>query len=516
MHLFLVAALCSLVCGRSLRHVGRGDFSQELKRSLNFNGCYGQHCHHNKTNPIPHNNKTAQFYVDGSAIPNVTFDIGPSYAGLLPISSEPNSSELFFWFFPSSNPFASDEILIWLNGGPGCSSLEGLLQEIGPFLWQYGTFRPVQNPWAWTDLTNVVFVEQPAGTGFSQKRGTPTATSEEETSAQFLGFWKNFIDTFSLHNRKIFIAGESYAGYYVPYIADAMHNETDPTYFNVDSILFYDPVVSTEIVQTDIPAVAFVEFWEHLFAFNETFMTHLRTQSRECGYDEYLATALTYPPKGPLPPPPSANNPACRLWDEISNAAVLVNPCWDVYQVATTCPLLWDVLGFPGSIPYLPGGTDVYFNRSDVQKAINAPQMEWAECSSGVLDTDTSLPSSFKVLPRIIPKNNRTIIGHGLLDFILLANGTRMAIQNMTFGGKQGFETPPEKWEEFFVPYHEQGALSTIAGAGVMGAWVEERGLTYVEVTLSGHMVPQYAPSAAWRQVEYLLGRIDGLGEGGK
>jgi carboxypeptidase D len=55
----------------------------------------------------------------------VTFDIGESYAGLMPISNKTNASELYFWFFPSANPAAEKEILIWLNGGPGCSSLEG-------------------------------------------------------------------------------------------------------------------------------------------------------------------------------------------------------------------------------------------------------------------------------------------------------------------------------------------------------------------------------------------------------
>lgn len=162
---------------------------------------------------IEQNANTTKFKVNGKNLPFVDFNVGESYAGLLPISDKADVSELFFWFYPSNNPSADDEILIWLNGGPGCSSLEGILQENGPFIWQYGTYRPVQNPYTWVNLTNVVWVEQPAGTGFSMKKGTPAATNEIEVAEQFLGFWKNFVDTFGLHNRKVYIAGESYAGY---------------------------------------------------------------------------------------------------------------------------------------------------------------------------------------------------------------------------------------------------------------------------------------------------------------
>jgi carboxypeptidase D len=78
----------------------------------------------------------------------------------MPISNKTKSPELYFWFFPSSNPLAEKEITIWLNGGPGCSSLEGLFQENGPVLWQYGVLKPIPNPWSWTNLTNMVWVEQ--------------------------------------------------------------------------------------------------------------------------------------------------------------------------------------------------------------------------------------------------------------------------------------------------------------------------------------------------------------------
>ena len=92
---------------------------------------------------------------------------------------------------------------------PGCSSLEGFLQENGPFLWQYGTYKPIANPWGWHHLTNIVWVEQPVGTGFST--GNVTATDEEDVARQFMGWFKNFVDTFGMQGYKVYITGESYA-----------------------------------------------------------------------------------------------------------------------------------------------------------------------------------------------------------------------------------------------------------------------------------------------------------------
>jgi carboxypeptidase D len=129
-----------------------------------------------------------------------------------------------------------------LNGGPGCSSLGGLLQENGPFLWQEGTYRPTPNPYSWVNLTNMVWVDQPAGTGFSP--GPPTVNSEEDVANQFKDFFKRFVDTFDLHGRKVYITGESYAGQYIPYIASGMLDENDTTYFNVNVIQINDPSIN--------------------------------------------------------------------------------------------------------------------------------------------------------------------------------------------------------------------------------------------------------------------------------
>lgn len=120
------------------------------------------------------------------------------------------------------------------------------MQENGPFLWQSGTYKPLPNPYSWTNLTNVVYVDQPAGTGFSP--GPSTVTDEKGVAAQFKSWFKHFSDTFDLHGRKIYLTGESYAGQYIPYIASAMLDEEDEKYFNVKGIQINDPSINDDSV----------------------------------------------------------------------------------------------------------------------------------------------------------------------------------------------------------------------------------------------------------------------------
>lgn len=96
----------------------------------------------------------------------------------------------------------------------------------------------------------------------------------------------------------------------------------------------------------------------------------------------------------------------------------------------------------------------------------------------------------------------------------------------MTWNGKQGFQTAPSSEYNFYVPYHQslgdilyeieyQPFPTTpqydVAGAGLLGTTHTERGLTFVTVTHAGHEIPQYVPGAAYRQLEFLLGRIPSL-----
>lgn len=182
---------------------------------------------------------------------------------------------------------------------------------------------------------------------------------------------------------------------------------------------------------------------------------------------------------------------------------------------------------------YSPPGAQVYFNRTDVQTAINAPHVEWFQCTRnnvfGFGDpnsnrSDTSpAPAQSEVLRRVIEHTNNTIIGVGRLDYILPPNGTLFALQNTTWNGKQGFQKYPQD-RDFYVPFHEEYNGGRLSEAGTVGQWGYERGVTYYEVQLAGHELPGYSAGSGYRVIELLLKRIKDLGskqgfttqEGGK
>ncbi|KII95995.1 hypothetical protein PLICRDRAFT_97584 [Plicaturopsis crispa FD-325 SS-3] len=452
------------------------------------------------------NPAAAQFFVDGTTLPDVNFDAGPSWSGLLPISSDPNETrKLFFWFWPTNNASNTDDLIFWTNGGPGCSSLEGLLQENGPISWSWGQSGPIPNQWSWTNLSHVLWVEQPVGTGFSQ--GTPNITNDDELAEQLTGFLGQFLDIFSeLKGKNFYTTGESYAGFYVPYIANWIYEHPGSVDLNLKGMWIADPSLSYDVVQDEIPALRFVQANRNVFPFTSAFMAQLQNISDTCGYTDYLDKFVTYPPAGQLPLPNGtagtfSATPACRIHSMIERAIGELNPAFDVYRVTEQWPVTWSVLGFPRATQEF-----IYFNRTDVQDAIHAPHVNWEICSDGSVYVnattgravnDQSIPSTLSVLPNVIEKSERTVIIHGLADFILLAEGTRIAIQNMTWNGAQGFQTPIEP-ESF-----------SVANMGTYGNMHIERNLTYVEFYFSGHMTPQFVPWAAFQTISYLLGRQD-------
>ena len=152
-----------------------------------------------------------------------------SHSGFLTVNKTSNSN-LFFWYFPAENGNKSAPFILWLQGGPGSSSMYGLLKENGPFIADVDkTGRPFirSNPYRWSANHSVLYIDNPVGTGFSftDHLDAYPKVVEESTEDLFL-FLQQFLKMFpELQQCQFFPFGESYAGKYVPALAHRIHTE---------------------------------------------------------------------------------------------------------------------------------------------------------------------------------------------------------------------------------------------------------------------------------------------------
>lgn len=369
------------------------------------------------------------------------------------------------------------------------------------------------------------------GTGFSI--GEKRVTSEEDVGAEFTQWFLNWQKTFGISKFKIYVTGESYAGRYVPYISAAMLDKKDKTHFDLHGALVYDPVIGEFVTQqVQVPTLPFVQAQQTNLNLNATFLAQLEKIDKDCGFAAYREKYLTFPPSGQQPPTyfNYTSNSQCDINDIAMNGIFEVNPCFNPYATNQNCPILWDVLGFPGALDYTPPGSEVYFNRTDVKKAMHAPlDVSWSECAGNPFvgnggpqdEGDESADPIQKVLPQVIEATNRVLVSNGDYDMVIITNGTLLAIQNMTWNGKLGFQSAPSTPIDITLPDLQYQDIWCSNGdyycgldgpnQGIMGISHYERGLMWAQTYQSGHMQPQFQPRAAYRHLQWVLGHVQTL-----
>ncbi|EKG12582.1 Peptidase S10 serine carboxypeptidase [Macrophomina phaseolina MS6] len=137
------------------------------------------------------------------------------YSGYL--DDDENDKHLFYWFFESRNDPKNDPVILWLNGGPGCSSLTGLFMELGPSSITKDT-KVKYNPYSWNSNASVIFLDQPVNVGYSYSGSSVsnTVAAGKDVYALLTLFFKQFPE---YATQDFHIAGESYAGHYIPVFA---------------------------------------------------------------------------------------------------------------------------------------------------------------------------------------------------------------------------------------------------------------------------------------------------------
>lgn len=137
--------------------------------------------------------------------------------GYIKAASGPTAPHYFFWLAESKSDPANDPLLMWLSGGPGCSSQLALFAENGPCKVNADGNSTTLNPYSWNAKANVMWVDQPAGVGFTTGLGTH---NEAGVASNMYTFLQGFYEKFPQYQKTPFyIFGESYAGHYVPAIS---------------------------------------------------------------------------------------------------------------------------------------------------------------------------------------------------------------------------------------------------------------------------------------------------------
>lgn len=149
-------------------------------------------------------------------LPGLQFDPTFSqFSGYLQVSP---TRRIHYWFIESMNNPSEDPVVFWTNGGPGCSGLLGLGTEMGPFIFNSGG-KLTLNPYTWNNIANILYVEQPAGVGFSSFTSPDDAkVGDERAAIDNYELIQQFFNRFPEKKQNDFyIASESFGGHYIPH-----------------------------------------------------------------------------------------------------------------------------------------------------------------------------------------------------------------------------------------------------------------------------------------------------------
>ena len=159
------------------------------------------------------------------------------YSGFIPVLG--STKNLHYMYIDSQRDPTNDPLILWFNGGPGCSSMLGFLQEHGPYIMDNGGTTFHKNEYSWNKEANMLYIEAPAGVGFSycldQRECVYNDNNQAFDNLYALIYW--YEEKFpERKNNDLYLSGESYAGIYVPTLAYRIdqHNlewATDPTVF---------------------------------------------------------------------------------------------------------------------------------------------------------------------------------------------------------------------------------------------------------------------------------------------
>ncbi|XP_022153098.1 serine carboxypeptidase-like 35 [Momordica charantia] len=407
------------------------------------------------------------------------------YAGYVKLEVEEEKA-LFYWFFEAQNDVARKPLVLWLNGGPGCSSIAyGAAQELGPFLVQSNGQLKL-NKFSWNKAANMLFLESPVGVGFSYtNKSSDLHKLGDRITAQdsynfLLGWFKRF-PSFKLHD--FYLAGESYAGHYVPQLADLIYERNKHS--SKDSLINLKGfMIGNAVINDETDSKGMIDYaWSHAIISDQLYHNIVKgcgfaldsssnNQSETANCDNHIRGFLLaysdidiYSIYAPLCLSPSSSPTTPRL--------IGVSP-----RIFTKHDL-WHKLP-SGYDPCTEDYAEKFFNREDVQKALHANvtrlSYPYTPCSGVIGQWTDSSDSVLSIIRKLLNAGLRIWVYSGDTDGRVPITSTRYSINKM------GLEVE-EEWRTWYHKHQVAGWVETYKG-----------GFTLASVRGAGHQVPVFAP----------------------
>ncbi|XP_022955040.1 serine carboxypeptidase-like 31 [Cucurbita moschata] len=403
------------------------------------------------------------------------------FAGYVTVH-EPHGRALFYWFYEAASHPDQKPLVLWLNGGPGCSSVGyGATQEIGPFIVDNDAVGLKLNDYSWNKEANLLFLESPIGVGFSYTNTTTDYHNlgDEFTANDAYTFLQNWFLKFpSYKNHTFYIAGESYAGKYVPELAELIHDRNKDSSFHIDlhGVLLGNPETSDGDDWRGMVDYA----WSHAVISDEThkiirescdFNSNDTWSNNNCSgaVDEMLSQYKEIDIY-------SLYTPLC-----MANSASADGNLMQTLMIKHSNTMMPRMMG--GYDPCLDGYAKTFYNRPDVQEALHVSDghqlKNWSICNTTMFENwSDSKPSVIPIYKKLIAAGLRVWIYSGDTDGRVPVLSTRYSLSSLGL--------PITKaWRPW---YHEKQ---------VSGWYQEYAGLTFATFRGAGHAVPSFEPSSS-------------------
>ncbi|XP_044491978.1 serine carboxypeptidase-like 34 [Mangifera indica] len=426
--------------------------------------------------------------------PPVTFK---QYAGYVTVN-ETRGRALFYWFFEASSNPEEKPLLLWLNGGPGCSSIGyGEAEELGPFLTQKGKPELKLNPYRWNKAANLLFVESPVGVGFSYTNTSDDIAELGDTvtakdSYAFLINWFKRFPQFKSH--EFYIAGESYAGHYVPQLAEVIYDSnkkvSKENYINLKGFAVGNALLDDETDQTGMVDYA----WDHAVISDDlyknlkahcNFSIINNQQSTGCSHalDRYFDVYKIIDMYSLYSPTCVDGNSTSAVNRHLPIIHGVAPKLFSKYDGWHRKPAGYD--------PCLSDYTEEYLNRPEVQKALHANVTKipypWTHCSDKISFWSDAPSSILPIIEKLIAGGLRIWVYSGDTDGRIPVTATRLTLR------KLGLKILQE-WRPWYTDNRQ------------VGGWtIDYDGVMFVTIRGAGHQVPTFAPKQSLQLVQHFL-----------